>query len=537
MLSLSATVLNNLDSIFHMQDTMKLTERLILLVILLIFLACCGSGLAVSYWKMDSMLERHVRGQLKQAVMSVEAILQHASTATLKGARYAGMACTDAILSGLRADVATIPDVRSINLAKDSQIYCTTVYGSRRFSVDERDYTQGKLLILNGNELTPYRSLIVYRAALENGNSVLAGIDGYYLYRTLLLIDSKSHFYIKVGNKFMDKEGRIIYTPSIEKTLSQDSHLYPFSVIADISQVYTLKTFLQYAWDTITIVIVFSLLICFLVSRYMLYRRTLDARLHKAIKNAEISPWIQPVYDAEKEQIAGGEILLRWYEPGNGFIPPDVFIKLAEENGTINELTRACFMNTAKALREFHIAWTKPLLICFNVTARDFQNDDILELCKDFSHHTPKGNFRIVLEITEREIVTSTRKTQEIIKSLKDSDIALSLDDFGTGNANFSYIKLFSPDYLKIDKMFTSSIEHDRVSQFVTASIIDLARKLDCYVIAEGVETLSQKEILRTMGVTHFQGYYFSKPMPLNEFKTMLTSSPPAEDIGTFLNV
>lgn len=486
---------------------------------------------------MESTLKRYVHSQLKQTEMSVETILQHASSAAIKGAQYAGMVCTDAILSDLRAHVATIPDVRSINLAKDNQIYCTTVYGSRRFSLDEGDYTQGKLLLLNGNELTPYRSLIVYRAAVGHGNSVLVGIDGYYLYSILKLIDSKSHLYIQVGNKFMTREGSIISTPQIEKMLSQDSILYPFSVIADISQIYSLKTFLQYAWDTITIVIVFSLLTSFLVSRYMLYRRTLDARLHKALKTSEILPWIQPVYDAENEQIAGGEILLRWYEPGTGFIPPDVFIKLAEENGTIRELTRACFQNATRALSEFHVAGSKPLLICFNVTACHFQNNDILSLCDYFTDNTPQDSFRIVLEVTEREIVTSTPQSQEIIQSLKERGIALSLDDFGTGNANYSYIKLFSPEYLKIDKMFTTGIENDKISQFVTASIIDLARKLDCYIIAEGVETLSQKEMLKAMGVTHFQGYYFSKPVPLHEFKTMLSPPPQTGDNETLLNI
>ncbi|EPL4527092.1 EAL domain-containing protein [Enterobacter asburiae] len=504
---------------------MKKSERPLWLFILLVFLVSCGSGLVFSYWTMQSMLERHIQDQLKQAVRSVEAILDHASSATGKGAMYAGMDCTDAILADLRAFVAAIPDVRSINLAKDNQIYCTTVYGSRLFSVDERDYTRGKLLLLNGNELTPYRSLIVYRAVGDNGSSVLAGVDGYYLYSILKLIDSQSHFYIKVGNKYMTRDGAVISSPAAENMLSQGSSRYPFSVIAETTQIYTLKTFLQYSWDTIVIVIVFSLLTCFLFSHYMLYRKTLDARLHRAIKHAEISPWIQPVYDAQNETIAGGEILLRWFEAGNGFVPPDVFISLAEENGTIRQLTRACFQHTARELKAVTSVGSKPLMVCFNVTACHFRNSDILSLCDDFSREMSPDSFRIVLEVTEREIVTGTLQTQEIIRSLKERRIALSLDDFGTGNANYSYIKLFSPDYLKIDKMFTSGIENDRVSQFVVASIIDLARKLGCDVIAEGVETEAQKEMLRAMGVTHFQGYYFSKPVPLTEFKAMLASS------------
>ncbi|MDP5163528.1 cyclic diguanylate phosphodiesterase [Enterobacter ludwigii] len=515
----------------------KNSERPVWLLLLIVFLVSCGSGLAFSYWKNQSMLERQIQGQLKQAVRSVEAILGHAHSAAEKGAMYAGKTCTDVILSDLRAYVAAIPDVRSINLAKENQIYCTTVYGSRLFTVDDREYTRGRLLLLNGNELTPYRSLIVYRAVGKKGNSVLAGVDGYYLYSILKLIDSQSNFYIKVGDKYMTRDGAVIPSPATETILSQGSLQFPFSVIADTSQIYTLKTFLQYSWDTIVIVIVFSLLTCFLASRYLLYRKTLEARLHKAIKHEEISPWIQPVYDAEDETIAGGEILLRWFEPGNGFIPPDVFIRLAEENGTIQELTRACFQNTARELKSINTAGNEPLMVCFNVTACHFRNSDILSLCDDFVREMTPECFRIVLEVTEREIVTGTLQTQEIIRSLKERRIALSLDDFGTGNANYSYIKLFSPDYLKIDKMFTSGIESDTVSQFVVASIIDLARKLGCDVIAEGVETLPQKEMLRAMGVTHFQGYYFSKPVPLHEFKTMLTSAVPVHNQGTAMDV
>ncbi|MGY6233015.1 EAL domain-containing protein (plasmid) [Enterobacter asburiae] len=501
----------------------KNTERPIWSFSLLIFLVCCGPGLALSYWKMESMLYRHIHDQLKQAVMSVESILQHASLASRKAEKYAGMACTDKVLSDLRTYVAAIPDIRSINLAKDNQIYCTTVYGSRSFSVNEQEYIQGKLLLLKGNKLTPYRSLIVYRAILDKGNSVLVGIDGYYLSGILKLIDSKSHFYIHVGNSLMNREGALISSLEIDDAISHRSTLYPFAVIADISPIYTFTTFLQYAWDTITIVIMFSLLTCFLVRRYILYSRTMDARLRKALKKGDISPWIQPIYDAMNNKIIGGEILLRWYEPGNGFIPPDIFITLAEENGMIQRLTRTCFIKTANALRDFNISCRNPLLIFFNLSAGDFQNKEILNLCDFFSSNTPKDCFQIALEITEREIVTSTQQAHEIIESLKKRCISLSLDDFGTGNANYSYIKLFSPKYLKIDKTFTSNVDSDRVSQLVTASIIDLCRTLNCYVIAEGVETLSQKEMLCKMGVTHFQGYYFSKPVPLYEFEKMLS--------------
>nr|AQZ19797.1 hypothetical protein [Enterobacter asburiae] len=520
-----------------MPDNMKNLERPIWLFNALVFFVIFFSGLAFSYWKMESTLEQQTHNQLEQAVVRIEAILGHAKSATEKGAIYTGSACTDSVLSDLRAYVAAIPDVRSINLAKYNQIYCTTVYGSRYFDVDGKDYIQGKLLLLNGNELTPYRSLIVYRNLTSYANSVLAGVDGYYLYNILKLIDSKSHFYIQVGNKFMGKDGIVITQPSVDKTISQHSSLYPFSVIADISQIYTLSTFLQYSWDSIALVIFFSVLTCFLMGRYVLYRKTLDARLHNAIKKAEISPWIQPIYDAENEQIAGGEILLRWLENGKNFIAPDIFIKLAEENGTIKELTSTCFVNTAKELKEISIAGHTPLIICFNVSAWHFKNKDIISLCEFFSRYVSPYHFRIVLEVTEREIITDSLETQEVIQSLKERHIALSLDDFGTGNANYSYVKLFSPNYLKIDKMFTFGVENDKTSQLVISNIINLGSKLGCSIIAEGVENESQKDMLKAMGVTHFQGYYFSMPVPLNEFKNMLEQTQATDDNAAQGNV
>nr|EKX8899024.1 EAL domain-containing protein [Enterobacter asburiae] len=97
------------------------------------------------------------------------------------------------------------------------------------------------------------------------------------------------------------------------------------------------------------------------------------------------------------------------------------------------------------------------------------------------------------------------------------------MDDFGTGNANYSYVKFFSPNYLKIDKMFTSCIENDVTSRRVISSIIELAMNLDCYVIAEGIETESQKNMLKELGVSFFQGYYFNKAVPIHEFNKLLS--------------
>ncbi|MBO4154602.1 cyclic diguanylate phosphodiesterase (plasmid) [Enterobacter kobei] len=489
------------------------------------FLCTLSTGLAATWLQTQRSLLHELRDSLNHAIVSIDNTLYHGEMAAKSAIQWLGDPCDDTVLTGIRTLVATIPDVRTVNLVKGNEIYCTSVFGGRNFIINAEEYTNGKLLLLKSNTMTPSRSLIVYRSAVQNGNSALAGIDGYYLYNILHLLENDTPLYLMVGNRAMNPQGVVTDIPKLKKPLSLRSENYDYTVIADTAFIYQLPIFIRHEKNMLALIFIFSFFITFLFSRYLIYLNTIESLLKVAIRKKQITPWIQPIVSASSGKFIGGEILLRWNHPQLGFIPPDRFIPAAEQNGLINRITRDCFSDVAKALEKWVYKNEVPLIICFNVSAGNFENDEIVTLCQSFNSRVSKDSFRIALEITERDYILHSPTTINIINKLKQENVQIALDDFGTGNANYSYLSLFKPDYIKIDKFFTSGIKNNVLSSVVIESIISLAIKIDCSVIAEGIEDNVQKDILLRMGVPLFQGYYFSRPVQISDFLSLMRSS------------
>lgn len=492
--------------------------------IALCFVGTLTLGLAITFYQMQRTLVHELRENLHHAMNSIDIVLSHGKTAANEANQWIGKTCDSEVLTGLRTLVATIPDVRTVNLVSGDEIYCTSVFGGKNFRINAHEYTNGKLLLLNGNKITPTRSLIVYRNAKDSDNSILVGIDGYYLYNILQLVGKGYGLYIKVGDKVMTEHGIVISLPVLSETLTLSSSAFDYTLIADSGHVSNLWTFLKYEKATITMVVLFALLTTFLFSRYLLYLYTIEYRLKKAIKHKQLTPWIQPIVSAQTGEIIGGEVLLRWNHPCLGFVPPDTFIAIAEQNGMIDLITRNCFLDVVTELERLREKPVTSLIICFNVSANTFDNEEIVLLCHKFNSRINSDFFRPVLEVTERDDIISASQTLKTIHKLKNAHIELSLDDFGTGNANYNYISIFSPNYIKIDKIFTADIDYNKIHVLVVESIIALANKLGCYVVAEGIEREEQANLLKEMGVHFFQGYLFFKPVPVNEFIQLISS-------------
>ncbi len=499
--------------------------------LILCFLCSMAMGVASTWYQMQMTLLHELRDRLHQATSNVDITLFHGQLAANAATPLLGKGCDDNVLTEIRTLVATIPDVRTVNLVEGNEIYCTSVFGGRNFRINTADYTNGKLLLLNSNTMTPSRSLIIYRNPVQNGNSVLAGIDGYYLYNILYLLENETPLYLIVGNKAMSAQGMVTDIPKLKEPQSLGSEHYNYTVVADKAFIYQFATFIRHEKSTLAVIFLFSVLITLLFSRYLMYLNTIESRLKTAIRKKQIIPWIQPIVSASYGHLVGGEVLLRWNHPQLGFIPPDRFIAAAEQNGMINRITRDCFSYVAEELEKWTFTHEAPFIICFNVSAGNFENDEIVTLCKSFYSRLSTHNFRIVLEITERDYIAQSPLTIQIINQLKQENVQISLDDFGTGNANYSYLSLFKPDYLKIDKMFTLGIKNNELSSMVVENIVTLASKVHCSVIAEGIEDNEQRHILFSMGVPLFQGYLFSRPLQFSDFLSFMKTSRPNQQI------
>ncbi|MBZ7589552.1 cyclic diguanylate phosphodiesterase [Klebsiella oxytoca] len=493
--------------------------------IILFLMALISLGTGLCYWQMQKKVDKDIQSRLQQAIASLDVTVSHAEQAADLAEPFMGKNCNENVLTELRTLVATIPDVRSVNLGRDNEIYCTSVFGGRKFQFDSTQYTQGSLQLFQGNDITPSHPLMVYSEQDDRGNTTLIGIDGYYLYNILSVLDGDAHLYLQVGNRVMNRKGEVTTTPKIKIPVRLTSEQFNYSVIADRGFASGAVAFIRYEQHTLIAILLASLLLAFLFRNYLRYRQTIEYQLRKAIELKQLKPYIQPIINDEDGAIIGGEVLVRWEHPKQGFIAPDKFISVAEQTGLIKDVTAICFVEVSRQLRRQQSLLPKGLFICFNTSSVNFQNDEIVQHCQTFIQELKEAEVRLVLEITERESIENTLQTSEVTDKLRRIGIQFSLDDFGTGYANYSYIQQFNPEIIKIDKVFTFNIVTNNASALVVKNMVNLAKKFNCQIIAEGVEDKEQLTMLRNMGIAIYQGYYFSQPVPVGEFIKMLPRS------------
>lgn len=242
--------------------------------------------------------------------------------------------------------------------------------------------------------------------------------------------------------------------------------------------------------------------------------------LRKSFERQELDVYYQPMAEVSTGRIVGLEALLRWKHAQKGFIPPSVFIPIAEEVGIIDMLGLWVLRKACEALNEMHSKGLGSLKVAVNLSALQLQNKNLPRQIQKILRETQCDGKWIELEITESAIIKNIEITRKILKEIKALGIQISLDDFGTGYSSLDYLKRFPIDNMKIDKSFIQSkLEEDLA---IVKGIFTIAQLLHLRVIGEGVETLEHLEFLRRNNCDLYQGYLTTKPLPLDQiFKFM----------------
>jgi diguanylate cyclase (GGDEF)-like protein/PAS domain S-box-containing protein len=253
-----------------------------------------------------------------------------------------------------------------------------------------------------------------------------------------------------------------------------------------------------------------------------LERAELESALRRALDRKEFELFYQPKVEATTGRIIGAEALIRWNHPEMGLVSPTRFIPMAEEIGLIVPigdwvLHTACAQNKA-----WQDAGLPPISISVNLSARQFQQENLVESVAAALHDMGLAAHHLELELTESIVMNSAELFVTKLKELEDLGVQLSIDDFGTGYSSLSYLKRFPLHHLKIDQSFVRDIATDADDAAITSTVISLGHSLNLKVIAEGVETEEQVNFLRDHNCDEMQGYYFSKPLPASEFASLL---------------
>lgn len=253
-------------------------------------------------------------------------------------------------------------------------------------------------------------------------------------------------------------------------------------------------------------------------------RMALIDDLRNAIKNKEFILYYQPIVELASNQIFKAEALIRWQHPDRGLISPIEFIPMAEETHMITEIGDWVLREATKQSLCWQSTLRKNFQINVNVSPIQFENSSAFPLESHLAALENTGP-SIGVEITESLLMTSDKSALSTLLEFRDAGVQISLDDFGTGYSSLSYLHQFDIDYLKIDQSFVQNLDHDSDELVLCAAIVVMAHKLGIKVIAEGIETQLQKDLLMEINCDFGQGFLFSRAVPTKEFELLVSSS------------
>ena len=252
----------------------------------------------------------------------------------------------------------------------------------------------------------------------------------------------------------------------------------------------------------------------------MLWNQEISAQLDDAIRENQIVPYLQPIAD-KSGKIVGAEALVRWIHPVYGFMAPYKFIPLFEENGMITDLDKHIWRSVCRILSEWEEKYPD-FFISVNVSPKDFYMTDVLAEIMSYviEYDVDPKNLRI--EVTETSMMRDTEDKMRVLEEFRKQGFLVEMDDFGSGYSSLNMLKNMPVDVLKIDMNFLGKSDDEQRADIIVKNVIMLSEDLKIVSLAEGVETKEQFEGLSELGCRLFQGYYFSKPIPVAQFEDKL---------------
>ena len=241
-------------------------------------------------------------------------------------------------------------------------------------------------------------------------------------------------------------------------------------------------------------------------------RLEISSKLHKALTNKEFEVYYQPMKKVQSDDTYHLEALIRWPQKEGGFIPPDQFIPIAEQNNLIQQITLFVLDSICKNLLQLKQAGIKAC-IHINLSARDLQDNLLSEQLAQLIEEHALLPHELILEVTETAIMKDLSAAKKVLQKLSDQGFIVSLDDFGTGYSSLSMLLELPIHQIKIDRSFVMSMQKEEIGYQIVKSIIFMAHNLNCTVVAEGVETKEVTDELISLQCDYLQGYYYSKPL------------------------
>jgi diguanylate cyclase (GGDEF)-like protein/PAS domain S-box-containing protein len=250
----------------------------------------------------------------------------------------------------------------------------------------------------------------------------------------------------------------------------------------------------------------------------------LESELKAAIEHGDLETYYQPKVELGSGRLIGAEALVRWRHPQHGLIPPGRFIPVAETSGLINDICAWVLADVCRQLAEWRDQGLARTRVAVNLSARDFRVPGLPKRLRDLLGRHRLEATSLEIELTESTLLEAGERVLENLLAIKALGIGLAIDDFGTGYSSLGYLRRLPISVLKIDQSFVRDIEVDDDDRTLAGSIIALGQSLGLGVVAEGVETVAQRDILVELGCRIGQGFLYSRPLPAGEFRAWIVA-------------
>lgn len=254
------------------------------------------------------------------------------------------------------------------------------------------------------------------------------------------------------------------------------------------------------------------------MSKKSVVRALISADLRKALEHNEFTLHYQPKIHLATGAVQGAEALLRWHHPSLGNITPEMFIPVMEDLGLIHAVGKWVIHNACREISKLHKAGYPNLHVAINLSPHQFDKGDIASIIAEVIWETGISPQSVELELTEAVVMSDTEKSLLMLKVLQSMGVRVAVDDFGTGYSSMNQLTRFPIDILKVDRCFIHNMHQIPANQAIVSTIIRMAKQLGYEVVAEGVECIEELELLRKEGCDVIQGFYYSKPLPFNDF-------------------
>ncbi|MDY1038929.1 bifunctional diguanylate cyclase/phosphodiesterase [Lelliottia sp. CFBP8978] len=253
--------------------------------------------------------------------------------------------------------------------------------------------------------------------------------------------------------------------------------------------------------------------------------------LSRALEREQFELWYQPTWHAEGKEIHGFEALLRWHHPEQGVLLPAVFLPSLEKTGLIIPVGVWAIEQACRQLRFWTEQGFGQWTLSFNLSPIQFEQPDIFDVISGAMKKYNLAPSRLILEVTESTALKNLERSIELLNAFNDAGFIVSIDDFGTGYSNLLMLNVLPAKELKIDKSFVDSLLENEKSKKIVETIINVARTMEMVVVAEGIETEAQQQMLAALGCDYLQGYYFSRPLPAEQVPWLVLQNKSGKQI------